>query len=170
VSPWIVTLDALAPFRKPFAHPPGDPQPLPYLDSPANREQGAIDVQLEVWLQTAKMRDAGHAGDRLSRSNFTDAYWTVAQLVAHHTVNGCNLVSGDLFGTGTLSGPQPGQGGSLLELTNGGKQPLALSSGEHRTWLEDGDSVILRAFCEAPGARRIGLGECRGTVLAAHAG
>jgi fumarylacetoacetase len=166
VSPWIVTLDALAPFRKPFERPPGDPAALPYLDSPANREQGVIDVELEVWLQTEKMRAAGHAGDRLSRSNFTDAYWTIAQLVAHHTVNGCNLMSGDLFGTGTLSGPQPGQGGSLLELTNGGKQALALSSGESRTWLEDGDSVILRAFCQRGGARRIGFGECRGTVLA----
>ena len=168
VSPWIVTLEALAPFRKPFTRPAGDPAPLPYLDSAANRDQGAIDIRLEVWLQTARMHAAGHPGDLLSRSNFTDAYWTLAQLVAHHTVNGCNLASGDLLGTGTLSGPAAGQGGSLLELTNGGKQPIALSNGEQRTWLEDGDSVVLRAHCARAGARRIGLGECRGTVLAAR--
>ena len=168
VSPWIVTLEALAPFRRPFSRPSGDPEPLPYLDSEANREQGVIAIDLEVWLQTAAMRASGHAGDLLSRSNFTDAYWTVAQLVAHHTVNGCNLASGDLLGTGTLSGAAAGQAGSLLELTNGGKTPLRLSNGEARTWLDDGDSVILRASCTRDGARRIGFGECRGTVLAAR--
>ena len=168
VSPWIVTLEALAPFRRPFSRPSGDPEPLPYLDSGANREQGVIAIDLEVWLQTAAMRASGHAGDLLSRSNFTDAYWTVAQLVAHHTVNGCNLASGDLLGTGTLSGAAAGQAGSLLELTNGGKTPIRLSNGEARTWLEDGDSVILRASCTRDGARRIGFGECRGTVLAAR--
>lgn len=167
VSPWIVTMEALAPFRAPFRRPEGDPQPLPYLDSPANRAQGAIDVELEVLLLTPRMAAQGLAPHALSRSNFTDAYWTVAQLVAHHTVNGCNLQSGDLLGTGTLSGPQPEQAGSLLELTQGGKQPVALPNGETRTFLEDGDTVILRAFCERPGARRIGFGECRGTVIAA---
>ena len=168
VSPWIVTLEALAPFRRPFSRPSGDPEPLPYLDSAANREQGVIAIDLEVWLQTAAMRASGHGGDLLSRSNFTDAYWTVAQLVAHHTVNGCNLASGDLLGTGTLSGAAAGQAGSLLELTNGGKSPLRLSNGEVRTWLDDGDSVILRASCTRDGARRLGFGECRGTVLAAR--
>jgi fumarylacetoacetase len=168
VSPWMVTLEALAPFRQPFHRPDGDPAPLPYLDSAANRDQGAIDITLEVWLQTEAMRAAGHAGDRISTSNYTDAYWTIAQLMAHHTVNGCNLQSGDLLGSGTLSGPQPEQGGSLLELSNGGKQPLTLSSGEQRTFLEDGDTVILKARCERPGARRIGFGECRGTVLPAR--
>jgi fumarylacetoacetase len=168
VSPWVVTLDALAPFRQPFTRPEGDPAPLPYLDSAANRSQGAIDIQLEVWLQTAAMREAGSAGDRISTSNYADAYWTLAQLVAHHTVNGCNLQPGDLLGSGTLSGPAPGQGGSLLELSNGGKAPLTLSNGEQRTFLEDGDSVILKAYCERPGARRIGFGECRGTVLPAR--
>jgi fumarylacetoacetase len=167
LSPWVVTMEALAPFRAPFTRPEGDPQPLPYLDSPANRERGAIDIGLEVWLQTAAMRAAGHAGDRLSRSNFTDGYWTAAQLVAHHTVNGCNLSNGDLFGTGTLSGAGPGQGGSLLELTQGGKLPIRLSNGETRSFLEDGDSVILRGACERVGYRRIGFGECRGTVLEA---
>jgi fumarylacetoacetase len=122
-----------------------------------------------VYLQTAQMQAAGHAGDRLSQANYRDAYWTVAQLVAHHTVNGCNLRAGDLLGTGTLSGPRPEQGGSLMELGGGGKQPITLSNGETRSWLEDFDTVILRAFCERPGFRRIGFGECRGTVLPAVA-
>lgn len=169
VSPWMVTLDALAPFRRPFVRPEGDPDPLPYLDAPEQRERGAIDIELEVWLQTAPMRDAGHAGDRLSRSNFADAYWTVAQLVAHHTVNGCNLAPGDLFGSGTLSGPSAKQGGSLLELSQGGRQPIRLSNGETRTFLEDGDTVVLKGFCQREGFRRIGFGECRGTVLPARA-
>jgi fumarylacetoacetase len=165
ISPWVVTMEALAPFRGAFTRPAGDPEPLPYLDSAENRAHGAIDIALEAWLQTAAMKDSGHAGDRISHSNFTDAYWTAAQLVAHHTVNGCNLVSGDLFGTGTLSGPLPGQGGSLLELSQGGRRPITLSNGQTRTFLEDGDSVILRAHCERTGFRRIGFGECRGTVL-----
>jgi fumarylacetoacetase len=167
LSPWIVTMEALAPFRCAFTRPAGDPPPLPYLDAPDNRERGAIDIALEAWLQTAAMREAGHPGDRISHANFTDAYWTAAQLVAHHTSGGCNLQSGDLFGTGTLSGPNAGQGGSLLELSLGGKQPLALSNGQSRTFLEDGDTVILRASCQRPGFARIGFGECRGTVLPA---
>jgi fumarylacetoacetase len=167
LSPWIVTLEALQPFRAPLVRPEGDPQPLPYLDSADNRSHGAIDIQLQVLLQTQAMREAGLAPHRLSQSNYTDAYWTVGQLVAHHTINGCNLQSGDLLGTGTLSGPLPDQAGSLLELTQGGKQPIILPNGQTRTFLEDGDTVILRAFCERPGARRIGFGECAGTVLAA---
>ncbi|MBI3527377.1 MAG: fumarylacetoacetase [Betaproteobacteria bacterium] len=165
LSPWIITMDALRPFRSPFTRPQGDPDPLPYLDSPANRAAGAIDIRLEAWLQTEKMRKKGQAGERLMQSNFNDAYWTVAQLVAHHTVNGCNLQSGDLLGSGTMSGPQPGQGGSMLELNEGGKRPLRLANGETRTWLEDGDSVTLRGFCQRDGFRRIGFGECTGTVL-----
>jgi len=168
VSPWIVTLDALQPFRAPFTRPAGDPQPLPYLDSEANRRAGAIDIQLEVLLLTQAMRDAKLPPQRLSRSNFTDAYWTVAQLIAHHTVNGCNLQSGDLLGSGTLSGAQADGAGSLLELTNGGKQAMTLDNGQTRTFLEDGDTVILRAFCERAGARRIGFGECAGTLLTAR--
>jgi fumarylacetoacetase len=168
ISPWIVTLDALAPFRRPFTRPAGDPQPLPYLDSEANRQGGAFSIDLEVWLQTMQMKKAKHPGDRLARSNFADAaYWTLAQLLTHHTVNGCNLGTGDLLGTGTLSGPEAGQGGSLLELTGGGKQPLLLSTGEQRTFLEDGDTLTLRGHCEGGGARRIGFGECRGTILPA---
>jgi fumarylacetoacetase len=166
ISPWIVTLDALAPFRRPFTRPAGDPMPLPYLDSEANRTHGAFGIELEVWLQTMQMKKAHAPGDRIAHSNFADAaYWTLAQLVAHHTVNGCNLGTGDLLGTGTLSGPGPGQGGSLLELTGGGKQPLVLSTGEQRTFLEDGDTLILRGHCQATGARRIGFGDCRGTIL-----
>ena len=170
VSPWIVTLEALAPFRSAFERPAGDPQPLAYLDSQANRARDAIDIELEVWLQTPAMRAAGHPGDRLSRSNARDAYWTIAQLVAHHTVNGCNLQSGDLLGSGTLSGPSPDQGGSLLELSQGGQRALQLSNGETRTFLQDGDTVILRGHCARPGFRRIGFGECAGTVLPARQG
>ena len=161
-------MEPLAPFRAPFVRAEGEPQPLPYLDSPANRSSGALDIELEVWLQTAAMRDAGHAGDRLSRANYRDAYWTLAQLVAHHTVNGCNLQAGDLLGTGTLSGPAPAQGGSLMELALGGKQPLTLSNGETRTWLQDGDTIILRGYCQRESHRRIGFGECRGMVLPAR--
>jgi fumarylacetoacetase len=167
VSPWIVSFEALAPFRRPFTRPAGDPQPLPYLDSEFNREAGALDITLEVWLQTARMRARGLPAQRLSHSNALDAYWTPAQLVAHHTSNGCNLVTGDLLGTGTLSGPLPAQGGSLLELSAGGRQPLQLPGGETRCFLEDGDTVTLRAFCAAPGAVRIGLGSVSGTVLPA---
>jgi fumarylacetoacetase len=168
LSPWIVTMEALAPFRAKFERPAGDPQPLPYLDSPANSEAGALDITLEVWLQTAKMREAGEGAVRLTRGNTTQAaYWTAAQLVTHHTVNGCNLQPGDLLGSGTLSGPKPDEAGSLLELTLGGKQPLTLPNGERRTFLEDGDTLSLRGYCERAGAVRIGLGEVSGTVLAA---
>ena len=167
VSPWIVTFDALAPFRRPFVRAPGEPAPLPYLDSPANRSRGALDIWLEAWLQTPRMRAAGEPGVCLSRSNALDAYWTPAQLVTHHTSNGCNLQVGDLLGTGTLSGPRPGQGGSLLELTRAGRDPIVLPGGEARAFLEDGDTVTLVAWCEAPGAARVGLGTVRGTVIAA---
>ena len=169
VSPWVVTLDALAPFRCKQRRPSGDPQPLPYLDSPANRSGGAYAVELEVWLHTAEMQRDGLAPQLLSQSNFEDAYWTLSQLVAHHTVNGCNLRAGDLLGTGTLSGPQAMQGGSLLELSQGGHHNITLDNGELRTFLEDGDTIILKAYAERAGARRIGFGECRGTVLPARA-
>jgi len=168
ISPWVVTQEALAPFRQPFAHPDGDPQPLPYLDSDANRAHGAIDIALQAWLHTETMREHGLPPHRLSQSNFRDAYWTVPQLLAHHSCNGCNLGPGDLLGTGTQSGPSPGQGGSMLELSAGGKQPIALPNGESRGFLADGDTVILRAYCAREGARRIGFGECAGTVLPAR--
>ncbi len=165
VSPWIVTLEALAPFRVPRERPAEDPQPLPYLDSPQDRARGALDVTLEAWLETAAMRARGEPPRRLSRSSARHAYWSLAQLVAHHTVNGCNLNPGDLLGSGTQSGPSPEEAGSLLELTVGGRQPLPVGATETRTFLEDGDTVILKGWCEAPGARRIGLGEARATVL-----
>lgn len=167
LSPWVVTMEALAPFRAPAQRPESDPEPLAYLDSPANRALGALDIELEVWLQTERMRQSDHAGDCISTSNYRDAYWTLSQLLAHHTVNGCNLRAGDLFGTGTLSGSQPGQGGSMMELSVGGKQPFTLSNGETRTYLEDGDTVIMRGYCKREGFRRIGFGECRGMVLPA---
>jgi len=167
VSPWIVSFEALAPFRRAFTRAAGDPAPLPHLDSPFNREHGALDITLEAWLQTPQMRAAKEPAVRLSQSNALDAYWTPAQLVAHQTSNGCNLRTGDLLGTGTLSGALPGQGGCLLELTSGGRQPLTLANGERRAFLEDGDTLSLRAFCSAPGAVRIALGEVSGTVLPA---
>ena len=167
VSPWVVTMDALEPYRTPFTRPAGDPQPLPHLDSAANRERGAIAITLEVWFQTEAMRARREVAVRLTQSSFADAYWTLAQLVAHHSSNGCNLNPGDLLGSGTQSGPNEGQGGSLLELSRGGKQALTLPDGEKRSFLEDGDSVILRAFCEREGCARIGFGECAATVLPA---
>jgi len=166
LSPWIVTMEALAPFRAKFERPAGDPQPLSYLDSASNRESGALGITLEVLLQTAKMRAEGVAPVRLTRGNTTEAaYWTAAQLVAHHTVNGCNLQPGDLLGSGTLSGSEADEAGSLIELTQGGKQPITLPNGEKRTFLEDGDTLVMRGWCERDGAVRIGLGEVTGTVV-----
>ncbi len=168
-SPWVVTLEALAPFRAPLMQrPEGDPQPLPYLDNANNRAHGALDIQLEVTIQTAAMRAAGLPATTLSRSNAAQAaYWTPAQLITHHTVNGCNLQSGDLLGSGTLSGPTQDTAGSLLELSAGGKQPITLPNGEQRTFLQDGDTVTLQGRCERGGARRIGFGVCSGTVTPA---
>ena len=168
VSPWVVTMEALAPFRQPWTRAAGDPQPLPYLDSTELRQSGAISIELEVFIQSEAMRKQGPVEHRLSSSNFSDAYWSVSQMVAHHTVNGCNLQPGDLLGSGTQSGPTEAEAGSLMELSKGGKQPLTLPSGETRTFLEDGDTVIFRGACTAPGAARIGFGEVRGTLLPAH--
>jgi fumarylacetoacetase len=166
LSPWIVTLEALAPFRRALQRPAEDPPSLDYLDSDANRQRGAFDITLEAWIDTPAMRAAGAPMHCLARSNFANAaYWTIAQLVTHHTVNGCALAAGDVLGTGTLSGPQPDQAGSLLELTQGGQQPITLPSGETRTFLQDGDRITLRAHASAPGARRIGFGACVGTVV-----
>ena len=169
ISPWIVTMEALAPFRAPFSRPQGDPQPLPYLDSDANRASGNIDVSLEVLIQTRAMREAGLPPQRLSQSSYLGAYWTVAQMITHHAVNGCNLQAGDLLGSGTQSGDKPEQAGSLLELTAGGKNPLTLANGETRTFLQDGDAITLRGYCQRSGFRRIGFGDCQGQVLAAKA-
>ncbi len=168
LSPWIVTMEALAPYRLPFVRPTGDPLPLPYLDSAANQSGGAIDVQLSVSLQTQAMREQGQNATRLTLTSYRHAYWTAAQMVTHHTINGCNLQAGDLLGTGTLSGPTIDQAGALIELTVGGKQPLTLPNGQRRSFLEDGDSVVINGWCERPGAARIGFGACRGTVLPAR--
>jgi fumarylacetoacetase len=168
VSPWIVSPQALAPFRKAMPpRPAGDPQPLPYLDDAADRQSGALGIQLEVTLTTEQMRKDGLAPHILSRGSADAAmYWSAAQIVAHHSSNGCNLQPGDLIGTGTLSTDSASGLGSLLEISQGGKSPLQLETGEKRSFLEDGDEVTLRAWCEAEGAARIGLGECVGRVVA----
>jgi fumarylacetoacetase len=167
ISPWIVTTDALAPFRTTWQRPDGDPQPLAYLDAPSVRDEGAFDIQLEALLSTRRSEAAGADAMHLTQTSFRHAYWTIGQMVAHHTVNGCRLAPGDLFGSGTASGPTATEAGALIELVEGGKKPLALPNGETRTFLEDGDTVLLRAWCQKEGARRIGFGECRGTVLPA---
>jgi fumarylacetoacetase len=168
ISPWVVTLDALAPYRVPAStRPEGDPQPLPYLSSKHDQEHGGFDIQLEVWLATAKMRESGQPPLRISRGSLKDLYWTLSQMVAHHTSNGCNLRPGDLLATGTVSGPTPDSVGSLLERTKRGAEPLELPNGEQRKFLEDGDEVILRGWCEREGQPRIGFGECHGVVGAA---
>ena len=166
ISPWVVTAEALAPFRRAQpARPDGDPKPLDYLFDEQDQQHGALDIELEVLLLTAQMKQQGLAPQRLALSNTLNMYWTVAQMVTHHSVNGCKLQPGDLFGTGTLSGPQAGQFGSLLEMTEGGKQAVELSSGETRTFLQAGDEVILKARCRKDGEVSIGFGECRGVVV-----
>jgi fumarylacetoacetase len=165
ISPWIVSLEALAPFRVPaFPRPEGDPQPLPHLFSDADRQFGGLDLTLEVSLVTKKMHEQNLLPHRISRGYFRDMYWTLSQLIAHHASNGCNLQPGDLLASGTVSGPAKESRGCLLEMTWGGKEPIQLPSGESRTFLEDGDEVILRGYCERPGTARIGFGECRGTI------
>ena len=168
ISPWVVTPEALQPFRAPaFARPAGDPSPLPYLDSRQNTESGAVAVTVEVHLLSAQMRSRNMEPARLSRGSAADLYWTPAQLVAHHTSNGCDLRPGDLLATGTVSGPGRESRGCLLELTWRGAEPLTLPTGETRRFLEDGDEVIMRGYCERESAARIGFGECRGVVLPA---
>jgi len=167
LSPWIVSLEALAPFRVPAPErSPEDPVLPPYLSTPLGRAD-AFDIVLQTELQSAVMRERGEAPQPLARTNYRHAYWTLAQLIAHHTSNGCNLNPGDVLGTGTQSGPDPSEAGSLLELTSGGRRPIRLGSAEERTFLEDGDTVILKGWCERPGAVRIGFGEARGRVLPA---
>ena len=167
ISPWIVTMEALAPFRTPFERPAEDPQPLAYLDDPELGVAGGIDVALEVSVQTARMRARDEPPVRVAASNFRHAYWTVGQMITHHTVGGCNLRAGDLFGSGTMSGPAAGEAGSLLELSAGGTEAIPVGADETRRFLEDGDRVVLRAWCEGPGRRRIGFGSAVGTVLPA---
>ena len=169
ISPWVVTLDALEPFRAPaFRRPEGDPAPLPYLDGGGVRANAGIDLRLEVALSTARMRQLQHAPHVVSRSSMRHLYWTIGQLLTHHASNGCNLRPGDLLGTGTVSGPTRESRGCLLELTWRGSEPLELPSGETRRFLEDGDEVVIRGYCEREGAVRIGLGECRGRIIPAR--
>ena len=166
ISPWIVTPEALAPFR--IAQPPrpaGDPAPLPYLLDAGDQMHGALNIDLEVLLLTAAMRERGMPPHRLSRANARELYWTVAQMVAHHTGGGCDLRAGDLFGSGTISDPDPSGFGALMEITEGGRKPVTLSLGETRAFLRDGDEVIFRGTCRADGFAPIGFGECRGRVV-----
>ncbi len=167
VSPWIVTMEALAPYRQNWDRPSDHPQPLPYLDSHDLRNGGAVDMQLEVYIQTAAMRAEGMEPERIALSNFNQSYWSISQMVAHHSVNGCNLKPGDLFGSGTMSGPNPESVGALLEATVGGREPIMLGHGEKRTFLEDGDTVILKGHCVNDNAPKIGFGEAKATVLPA---
>ena len=167
VSPWIVTTEALAPFRTNWTRDENDPQPMDYLESAHNREFGAFDIKMDVQIETEKMRAAGEAPTQVSKSSFKHSYWTVAQMVTHHTVNGCNFQPGDMLGSGTQSGPEHEEAGSLLELSRGGKEKITLANGEQRTFLEDGDNVIMRGWCEKDGFARIGFGSVEGTVLPA---
>lgn len=164
ISPWVITPEALAPFRIPVTHPEDDPVPLPYLDSPLHRAQGGLDIELQALILTAQMRDDGDPPHLISRSSTRHMYWSVAQMVTHHTSNGCNLQAGDLLGSGTLSGPTAGSEGSLMEVSHGGKDPITLPNGETRMFLEDGDEVVLTARAHRPGAATIGFGECVGVV------
>jgi fumarylacetoacetase len=165
ISPWVVTLEALAPFRcGAYDRPDGDPPPLPYLSSPANEESGGFDVQIEVSLASQQMRNDGTAPEVLAVTNMQHLYWTIFQMLTHHTSNGCNLRPGDMLGTGTISGPDRDSLGSMLEITKRGGEPLELPTGEERKFLADGDELIMSAWCEADGARRIGFGECRAVV------
>jgi fumarylacetoacetase len=166
ISPWVVPLEALSPFRVPaFARPNSDPAPLAYLSTP-NPDRDGIDLTLDVYLQSARMRQAGIPPMKMSTSNLCDLYWTPAQLVTHHASNGCNLRPGDLLATGTISGPSEGSEGCLLE-RKGNPQPVSLPGGEQRTFLHDGDQVTFRACCQKKGGPRIGFGSCTGTIVSA---
>ncbi|WP_263365267.1 fumarylacetoacetase [Edaphobacter bradus] len=169
LSPWVTPMAALEPFRAPAAsRPKGDPRPLPYLRNAVDQRQGALDLQFEVFLSTQISRENGLAPFRISQSSTRDLYWTPAQFVAHHTSNGCNLQVGDILATGTISGPAVSSAGCLLELTRNGAEPLKLPTGEMRAFLEDGDEIILSGYGEVPGQPRIGLGDCRATILPAR--
>ncbi|HEY9602930.1 MAG TPA: fumarylacetoacetate hydrolase family protein, partial [Allocoleopsis sp.] len=169
LSPWVVTLDALAPFRCPsFQRAEADPLPLPYLSSPQNTSHGGIDLTVEVLVRSQQMREAGIEPFRLSRGSFQQMYWTIAQMLAHHSSNGCNLRPGDLLASGTVSGAEDGSQGCLLEITQRGAKPIKLPTGEIRSFLSDGDEVILRGYCEKEGYVKVGFGECRGVILPAE--
>ena len=170
ISPWVVTWEALEPYRVPaFFRPPGDPQPLPYLSSNKDKTEGGIDLTIEVYVRSMLMREGHLRPSRLSAASLADIYWTPAQMIAHHTSNGCNLQPGDLFASGTVSGPDPGSQGCMLELTRRGADPISLPTGEERKFLHDGDEIIMRAHFQREGAARIGLGECSGLIVASPA-
>jgi fumarylacetoacetase len=167
ISPWVVTWEALEPYRVPsFFRPPSDPQPLPYLSSEKDRTSGGVELTIEVYLRSMMMRESRMRATRLSSASLADMYWTPAQMLTHHVSNGCNLRPGDLFASGTVSGPDKGSQGCLLEITRRGAEPLVLPTGEERRFLHDGDEVIMRAFCQRDDAVRIGLGECSGLIVA----
>ena len=168
LSPWVVTFEALEPYRlRACRRPLDDPPPLPYLDHGSQVERAGLDVNIEVFLSTTRMRDQNIAPVRLSQGHVRDLYWTPGQMVTHHTSNGCNLLPGDLLGSGTISGPAEDNVGCLLERTRGGSEPITLPGGETRRFLADGDEVTLKGHCKAEGFVRIGLGECRGRILPA---
>jgi len=167
LSPWIVTMEALAPFRLPFTRADQHPQPLPYLDGPALRAHGGLDIGLSVSLQTAKMREHASPAQEISRTNFKHQHWCVSQMLVQHTAGGCNLHAGDVLGTGTVSGPTEPEAGAIIELAKAGREPITLANGEQRSFLLDGDAIILRGACERAGAIRIGFGECWGEILPA---
>ena len=170
ISPWVVTLAALEPYRVPaFFRPPADPAPLPYLSSEKDKNEGGIDLTIEVYIRSMLMREGHLRPSRLSAASLADMYWTAAQMLTHHTSNGCNLQPGDLFASGTVSGPDPGSQGCMLELTRRGAEPIVLPTGEERKFLHDGDEIILRAYLQREGAARIGLGECSGLIVASSA-
>jgi fumarylacetoacetase len=167
ISPWVVTWEALEPYRVPaFFRPPGDPAPLQYLSSEENKNGGGIDLTIEVYIRSMLMREGHLRPSRLSAASLADMYWTAAQMLTHHTSNGCNLQAGDLLASGTVSGPDPGSQGSMLELTRRGAEPITLPTGEERKFLHDGDEIIMRAYFQREGAARIGLGECSGLIVA----
>ena len=167
VSPWVVTWEALEPYRAPaFFRPPSDPQPLPHLSSDKNRNEGGLDLNIEVYIRSMLMREGRLRPFRLSAASLADMYWTPAQMLTHHASNGCNLLPGDLFASGTVSGPESGSQGCLLELTRRGANPIVLPTGEERKFLHDGDEIIMRAYLQREGAARIGLGECSGLIVA----
>ena len=169
ISPWVVTWEALEPYRVPaFFRPPGDPQPLPYLTSEKDRNEGGIDLNIEVYIRSMLMREGRLRPSRLSSASLADMYWTPAQMLTHHSSNGCNLRPGDLFASGTVSGPESGSQGCMLELTRRGAEPIVLPTGEERKFLHDGDEIILRAYLQREGAARIGLGECTGLIVASR--
>jgi fumarylacetoacetase len=168
ISPWIVTLEALAPYRqKMYQRPDGDPKPLPYLTSDDHEKNGGLDINLEVAISTPKMQKNGDSPHVIGSPVFKDMYWSVFQMLTHHASGGCNLRPGDFYGSGTISGTEKDQLGSLLEVTAGGNNTIQFPTGETRTFLEDGDEVIMRAWCHKDGVARIGFGECRSVILPA---